>query len=231
MSIFAISDLHLPLGKDKPMDIFGGRWENYIEKLEKNWKSIVSEKDLVLIPGDISWATYLDDAFADLKFIHDLPGRKVILKGNHDYWWSTLNKLKKFIEEHKFTSIDFIQNTAYVWKNTAIAGTRGWNIPNAQTGAEDRKIFEREKQRLILSLEDAKSKKAEKIVVAMHYPPIEQNMINLDFLEIMKAYDVRVCIYGHLHAAAQKFAPVGVFEGVSLRLVSCDYLNFMPILI
>ncbi len=231
MSIFAISDLHLPLGKDKPMDIFGGRWENYIEKLEKNWKSIVSEKDLVLIPGDISWATYLDDAFADLKFIHDLPGRKVILKGNHDYWWSTLNKLKKFIEEHKFTSIDFIQNTAYVWENTAIAGTRGWNIPNAQTGAEDRKIFEREKQRLILSLEDAKSKKAEKIVVAMHYPPIEQNMINLDFLEIMKAYDVRVCIYGHLHAAAQKFAPVGVFEGVSLRLVSCDYLNFMPILI
>ncbi len=231
MSIFAISDLHLPLGKDKPMDIFGGRWENYIEKLEKNWKSIVSEKDLVLIPGDISWATYLDDAFADLKFIHDLPGRKVILKGNHDYWWSTLNKLKKFIEEHKFTSIDFIQNTAYVWENTAIAGTRGWNIPNAQTGAEDRKIFEREKQRLILSLEDAKSKKAEKIVVAMHYPPIEQNMINLDFLEIMKAYDVRVCIYGHLHAAAQKFAPVGVFEGISLRLVSCDYLNFMPILI
>ena len=231
MSIFAISDLHLPLGKDKPMDIFGGRWDNYIEKLEKNWKSIVSEKDLVLIPGDISWATYLDDAFADLKFIHDLPGRKVILKGNHDYWWSTLNKLKKFIEEHKFTSIDFIQNTAYVWENTAIAGTRGWNIPNAQTGAEDRKIFEREKQRLILSLEDAKSKKAEKIVVAMHYPPIEQNMINLDFLEIMKAYDVRVCIYGHLHAAAQKFAPVGVFEGVSLRLVSCDYLNFMPILI
>ena len=186
---------------------------------------------MVLIPGDISWATYLDDAFADLKFIHDLPGRKVILKGNHDYWWSTLNKLKKFIEEHKFTSIDFIQNTAYVWENTAIAGTRGWNIPNAQTGAEDRKIFEREKQRLILSLEDAKSKKAEKIVVAMHYPPIEQNMINLDFLEIMKAYDVRVCIYGHLHAAAQKFAPVGVFEGVSLRLVSCDYLNFMPILI
>lgn len=231
MSIFAISDLHLPLGKDKPMDIFGGRWENYIEKLEKNWKSIVSEKDLVLIPGDISWATYLDDAFADLKFIHDLPGRKVILKGNHDYWWSTLNKLKKFIAEHKFTSIDCIQNTAYVWENTAIAGTRGWNIPNAQTGAEDRKIFEREKQRLILSLEDAKSKKAEKIVVAMHYPPIEQNMINLDFLEIMKAYDVRVCIYGHLHAAAQKFAPVGVFEGVSLRLVSCDYLNFMPILI
>lgn len=231
MSIFAISDLHLPLGKDKPMDIFGGRWDNYIDKLEKNWNSIVTEEDLVLIPGDISWATYLEETYADFAFIHSLPGKKLLLKGNHDYWWSTLNKLKNYIEIHQFHSIDFLQNNAFLWDETAICGTRGWNLPNGQMLDEDRKIFEREKQRLILSLEDAKTKKAKRILVAMHYPPIERNGVNQDFLNIMKIYNVQLCIYGHLHAAAQKFAPIGVFDGIRLQLVSCDYLNFMPVLI
>lgn len=228
MAIYAISDLHLPLSINKPMDIFGPKWSNYVERLRENWQNIVNKEDIVIMPGDISWATYLTDAVADFKYIHELNGRKIILKGNHDYWWTTMNKLNSFLETNNFDTIEFLHNTAVVYENTAICGTRGWNIANEHSSDEDKKIFLREKQRLILSLEDARKLNAEEIIVAMHYPPVEKDGINYDFIDIMKEYGVKRCIYGHLHAAAQNYARQGDVNGVNLSLVSCDYLSFIP---
>lgn len=231
MAIFAVSDLHLPLSSYKPMDVFGSKWDNYVERLKENWQKIVKDDDVVIMPGDISWATYLEKSVADFEYINNLNGRKIILKGNHDYWWTTMNKLKKFMNEHEFSSIEFVHNNAVLCGDIAVCGTRGWNIANDNSSDEDKKIFMREKQRLILSLEDAKQKKAKEIIVAMHYPPIEKNGINRDFIEIMKEYGVKKCVYGHLHAAAQNFAYQGDVDGIDLRLVSCDYLNFVPKLV
>ncbi len=231
MAIFAVSDLHLPLSVNKPMNVFGSKWDNYVEKLRENWQKIVLPSDIVIMPGDISWATYLEDSVADFEYINSLNGRKVILKGNHDYWWTTMNKLNKFMSEQGFDTIEFIHNTAAMYGDTAICGTRGWNIAHDDSSEEDKKIFMREKQRMILSLEEANRKKAKEIIVAMHYPPVEKNGTNHDFIEIMKEYGVKKCIYGHLHAAAQSFACQGDVEGVELSLVSCDYLNFIPKLI
>lgn len=231
MAIFAISDLHLPLGVNKPMDVFGSKWSNYVERLRDNWQKIVSKDDIVIMPGDISWATYLEDSVKDFEYINSLNGRKVILKGNHDFWWSTMNKLREFLAEHSFDTIEFVHNTAVMYGDTAICGTRGWNIAHENSSDEDKKIFLREKQRMILSLEEAKKKGAKRIIAAMHYPPVERDGDNFDFIDIFKEYGVRKCIYGHLHAAAQSYAVQGDVMGVDLELVSCDYLKFVPKLI
>lgn len=231
MAIFAISDLHLPLGVNKPMDVFGSKWSNYVERLRDNWQKIVSDDDIVILPGDISWATYLEDSVKDFEYINSLSGRKVIVKGNHDYWWTTMNKLNMFMKNHDFNSIDFIHNTSVLYGDTAICGTRGWNIAHEDSSDEDKKIFMREKQRMILSLEDAKSKGAKEIIAAMHYPPVERGGVNFDFIDIFNEYGVKKCIYGHLHAAAQSYAVQGDIRGVELKLVSCDYLKFIPKLI
>lgn len=231
MSIFAISDLHLSLNGEKPMDIFGGTWDNYTERMMKNWNSIVTENDIVIVPGDISWATYIEDAVADFSYVNSLNGKKLILKGNHDYWWTTVNKMNNFLKENDFDTIEIIQNNAIMYNDIAICGTRGWTIPSSASMSDDRKIFEREKQRLILSLEDAKAKKAKEIIVAMHYPPIDKSTYNSDFIDIMSTYGVNICIFGHLHAQAHAFAPTGNHSGIELKLVSCDYLNFIPALL
>lgn len=139
MAIFAISDLHLSLSTDKPMDIFGSNWENYTERMRENWNRIVSPEDLVLIPGDISWAMYLQEAQEDFSYINALNGQKILLRGNHDYWWTTLNKMERFVEEQGFDTLHFIKNTAFLWNGTAICGTRGWTIAGAGASAEDKK--------------------------------------------------------------------------------------------
>ena len=231
MSIFAISDLHLSFSCDKPMDIFGKRWEGYIEKLIKNWNFVVNTDDIVIMPGDTSWGMYLEECFEDFKFLNELNGKKVILKGNHDYWWNSKSKLKKYILENNFDTIGVIQNDCFIYKDTAICGTRGWMIPQQSSEGLNKKIFEREKLRLILSLEDAKKKPVEEIVVAMHYPPVDFDSSRADFIEIMKQYGVKKCIYGHLHGTAHKKAICGMFDGIDLKLVSCDYINFTPMLI
>ncbi len=231
MAIFAISDLHLSLNGEKPMNVFSSHWDQYTRKMEEQWNKIVKKEDLVIVPGDISWAMYLEDTLEDFTYLDRLNGTKLLLRGNHDYWWTTLNKMEKFVKENNFTTIKFLKNTAFLWENIAICGTRGWTIPSPNAEGEDKKIFDRERQRLLLSLEAAKEEHPEEILVAMHFPPVETDSPIPGFMDMMEAYGVSECIFGHLHAAAHRVAPQGDFGGIRLRLVACDYLNFSPILI
>ena len=231
MAIFAISDLHLSLNGEKPMDVFGSRWDNYTDRMEEQWNRVVQDDDLVLIPGDISWAMYLEDTVKDFTYLNRLKGQKLLLRGNHDYWWTTLSKMEKFVEEQGFDSLHFLKNTAFLWGDTAICGTRGWTIPHPDSAGEDKKIYDRERQRLLLSLEAAKSHNVKNILTVMHFPPVEREETSDGFLDIMEEYGVKECIFGHLHASAHKSAPQGIIRGIKMRLVACDYLNFLPCLI
>lgn len=231
MSIFAISDLHLALSIDKPMDIFGERWYNYMERLKKNWIEVVKDEDFVIMPGDISWATYLEQAYEDFEFIEKLPGRKIISKGNHDYWWTTLSKLNKFLDANNFKSISFMHNNSFSIEGITFCGTRGWKCPGDDDfDREDEKIFERELQRLELSLKSSCDKaEGDKIIVAMHYPPFNANREPSKFVEIMRKYNVQRCLYGHLHGGGFKSAVLGNVDGIEFNLVSADFLNFEPL--
>ncbi len=225
MAIYSISDLHLGLSNDKPMDIFGPRWENYLELLQINWQNTVGPEDLVLVPGDTSWATYIDKAEADFRFLHELPGIKLVSKGNHDYWWETLSKLNHYIEAKGFSSIHFLHNTVYQHENIAICAAKGY--PDNGKSEEDMKLLNRELSRLRLSLDKAVQTGAEKIYVMLHYPP----MLQSEFSKILEEYGVSCCLYGHLHGSSHKMATEGVFNGVTYKLVSADYLQFKPYLL
>lgn len=197
MALYAISDLHLALSTDKPMDVFGARWANYMERLNEQWRLAVTGEDTVIMPGDISWATYLDNAVEDFAMIDSLPGKKIISKGNHDYWWTTMNKLEGFLAANKFSTISFMHNNSFKVGNNVICGTRGWNIPGDDGfNAEDRKIYNRELQRLELSLKSSMVLPGERLIVAMHFPVFNSKGVFSDFLEIMQRYGVNLCIYG-----------------------------------
>ncbi len=228
MSIYAIGDLHLSFGVDKPMNIFGEKWQDYEEKIKENWNREINENDTVLIPGDFSWATYMEDCIKDFEFINNLPGKKVLIKGNHDYWWSTIKKMKDFILENNFYNIDFIMNNAIECEDKMIVGTRGWSLNDTDNGE---KMTKREVARLEMSIKDAKAKnKHKEIICAMHYPPITKNILQNNekspYIELMKNYEVKECIYGHLHGMSHSEAVEGNIDGVNLRLVSSDYLQF-----
>ncbi len=227
MALFAISDLHLSFGTDKPMNIFGSKWEGYTERLFNNWQSKVKEDDIVIIPGDISWATYIEEAYKDFEYINSLNGTKILLKGNHDYWWTTVSKMEKFLNDNNFSTIKILNNTAFMYKGIAICGTRGWNSVPENSVSDDKKIFDREKIRLVLSLESAKALNPDKIIVAMHYPPITEEQSS--FFEILKEYKVSRCVYGHLHGPSHQNAIVGEVDGIKIDLVSGDYINFDPL--
>jgi len=228
VAIYALADLHLSFSADKPMDVFGAKWENYTEKIKNNWQSIVSDDDLVIIPGDVSWATYLSDAYEDFKFINNLPGKKVIIKGNHDYWWTTLKKMEDFLTENHFDTIKILNNTAIAFEGAAICGTRGWSVQE-NNDEDDERIIAREKQRLILTLEEAVKLKKEELIVGIHYPPFDRHGEENGFLEIMRNYDVDICVYGHLHSYAHKNAVEGDVDGINLRLVAGDFVDFCPV--
>ncbi|MDQ2086674.1 metallophosphoesterase [Herbivorax sp. ANBcel31] len=230
MAVYAISDLHLSYGVNKPMDIFGDRWVNYMDKLKENWEKTIKRDDYTLIPGDISWATYLDQAKKDFEFIENLPGRKIISKGNHDYWWTTMSKLKKFLENNNFKTIDFMHNNSYNIQSFIVCGARGWKCPGDDGFTlEDKKIYERELNRLELSLNNVdKDAKSEDIIVMMHYPPFNSSKEPSGFVEIMREYGVKKCLYGHLHGISFNNAVEGKIEGIDFKLVSSDYLSFMP---
>ncbi|NLK87880.1 MAG: serine/threonine protein phosphatase [Clostridiaceae bacterium] len=247
MALYAISDLHLAMSIDKPMDVFGNRWADYMGRLEKNWRSMITSGDHVIVPGDISWATYLEQAYEDFRFIHELPGRKIISKGNHDYWWTTKSKLDKFLDENGFDSISFMHNNSYCAGEDVICGTRGWVMPGeVGFGAEDEKIYKRELQRLELSLKNAAAAAPvglpgpvaepcstaiapRRVIVALHYPPYNSKGEFSGFMDIMKKYDVKLCIYGHLHGDACADAIDGNHEGIDFKLVSADHLGFAPV--
>lgn len=229
MAIFAIADLHLSFNENKPMNIFGERWQNHEEKIKQDWLKKVTEKDTVLLPGDFSWSMYLKDTKADFEYLDKLPGRKILLKGNHDYWWSTLNKMQKYVEENNFKNIDFLYNNSYEVEGNIIAGTRGWVQSNEQ---EDKKMINRESIRLEISIKDGIQKFGEDkpIIICMHYPPYtnynKQNLIDSPFIEIMRKYNVKKCIYGHLHGESIKEAIQGNIKGIDTTLVSADGVNF-----
>lgn len=230
MSIYAIADLHLSLNEKKPMDIFGDNWKSHEKKIKEDWQTKVKENDLVLLPGDFSWAMHLKDMYEDFKFINDLPGKKILLKGNHDYWWTTLTKMREFIEKNNFENIDFLYNNSYEYNNTSIVGTRGWSLTDNENGD---KMNHREQERLKLSLEDAiKNEEDKEIICIMHYPPIKRNEDNnfidfsCEYIDIMKKYNVQTCLYGHLHGNSHKEAFEGIYQGINFKLVSADYLNF-----
>lgn len=224
MALYAIGDLHLCLGAPKPMDVFGGAWVGYMEKL-KDGLSCITENDTTVLLGDLSWALGLEEAKADFAWINEIPGRKIILKGNHDYWWSTASKFYKFCEEHGFSDQLILNNNHYEYEGYAICGTRGWFFEEERSGAHDEKVFRRELIRLETSLKSAGDLPK---MVFLHYPPRYKGYECKEILELLKAYDVRRCFYGHLHGFSHGLAMEGLWDGVDFRLVSADKLNFKP---
>ena len=227
MALWAIGDLHLSLGADKPMDIFGGAWVGYMDKLREGL-SVIGPEDTTLLLGDLSWALDLQQAREDFAFINEIPGRKIILKGNHDYWWSTVAKFNKFCEENAFTDQLILNNNSYEYGNVAICGTRGWFYEEDRSGEHDEKVFKRELMRLEASLKAAGE--MEKLVF-LHYPPRYKGYECPEILALLKQYGVRKCYYGHLHGASHGLAMEGIWDGIEFRLVSADRLNFKPYMV
>ena len=224
MALYAIGDLHLCLGAAKPMDIFGGSWVGYMEKL-RDGLSVITEDDVTVLLGDLSWALDLENAKEDFAFINAIPGKKIILKGNHDYWWSTAAKFHKFCDANGFSNMELLNNNCFVYQDLAVCGTRGWFFEENRSGEHDVKVFKRELMRLEASLKAAGER--EKIVF-LHYPPRYKGYTCDEILDLLQIYGVRRCFYGHLHGPSHKLAMEGLWDGVEFRLVSADYLEFQP---
>lgn len=227
MRIFAIGDLHLSLSSDKPMDVFGSNWDNHGERIAEAWKEAVEPGDLVLIPGDISWAMQLKDAAPDIDFVGALPGRKVIMRGNHDYWWNSVSKVRSILPKDMWA----LQNDAVELENVVIAGSRGWMCPGSAgfDVSEDKHIYEREVLRLELSL--SKAAKDKPVIAMLHYPPFNEKRLPSGFTELFERYGVKTVVYGHLHGKSCKNAFEGERNGVEYILCSADHLDFKPKLI
>ena len=229
MAIYAIADLHLSFSEDKPMDIFGDNWENHAEKIKENWIKQVKEEDYVILPGDFSWEMYLNNTKLDFQYLNSLPGTKILLKGNHDYWWTTLTKMNEFIKGNGFKNIYFLYNNSYLVEDKIIVGTRGWNILDTEN---DSKMIKRENARLELSIQDGLEKYGsdKEIIVFMHYPPINKSDLmggeKTEFVKTFQKYNIHRCFYGHLHGLSHKEAIEGLVNGIEYKLISADYLNF-----
>jgi len=225
MALYAIGDLHLCLGAEKPMDIFGGAWVGYIEKLRQGL-SVIRPEDTTVLLGDLSWALELSQAKPDFAWINEIPGRKIILKGNHDYWWSTAAKFYKFCDENGFSDQWILNNNHYVYEDYAICGTRGWFFEEERSGEHDEKVFRRELMRLEASLKSAGELHK---LVFLHYPPRYKGYECKEILGLLEKYEVRRCFFGHLHGASHGLAMEGLWDGVDFRLVSADKLQFKPL--
>lgn len=222
MAVFAIADLHLSSG-DKPMDVFGSHWENHFERISRSWRESVGQDDVVLLPGDISWAMKLDDACEHLEAIGRLPGQKVLLRGNHDYWWSAIGRVRAALPPGMYA----VQNDAMTLGGVRICGTRGWVMPGEDTSADDRRIYEREIIRLEMSLKRAQALACDgPLIVMTHFPPLSVAEPDTAFTRLMEQYGVQKAIYGHLHGPATRCAFNGEHNGIDYRLVSCDALDF-----
>lgn len=224
MKIFAISDLHLSINSNKPMNIFGPQWDNYLDIIEKDWQAKVSNDDIVLIAGDISWAMKLDDAIPDLKYINKWNGKKVIIRGNHDFWWSSIGGVRAVLPEGMYA----IQNDAIRFDGVVLCGTRGWVVPEyIHKSEQDKKIYERELMRLKLSLDTAKRIKQEGdiLICMIHYPPFNSKLLDSDFTKLFEEYGVEIVVYGHLHGENVYAKEYHYKNGVKYYLTSCDLVK------
>lgn len=228
MSLFVIGDLHLSFSVDKPMDIFGNNWENHAEKIKNNWIEKVHPEDTVILPGDFSWATYLEESKEDFEFLNSLPGKKILSKGNHDYWWTTLTQMRKFLKENNIENVDFLYNNAFEVEGKVLVGARGW--VNLYKEDDNYKILKRENDRLKLSIAFANKEfdnSLEKIAF-IHYPPFYKESVpeEIDFIKTLKDNNIKRCFYGHLHGPSHKDAFEGMLEGIEFKLISSDFLDF-----
>jgi len=224
MALFAIGDLHLCLGAPKPMDIFGGNWVGYMDKLAQGL-SVIQPEDTTVLLGDLSWSLDLTSARADFEWINNIPGRKIILKGNHDYWWSTASKFHAFCQINNFRDMHILNNNYHIYDGHAICGTRGWFFEEDRSGLHDEKVFKREILRLEASLKAAGDLRK---IVFLHYPPLYKGYLCHEIIALLHKYDVRRCFYGHLHGPSHNLALEGVHDGIEYRLVSADRLDFRP---
>lgn len=236
MSLFSIADLHLSEAVNKPMDVFGSRWTDYRNKLTNRWRSIVTDDDTVIVPGDISWGLSLDEAIPDLKLLDSLPGKKIIGKGNHDLWWGTASKVYKAFEENGITTIKLLHNNAFEVEDYIISGTRGWYVEekyqNTQSETDYAKIVAREAGRLTASLNEALKLRGDsdrQILVYFHFPPVFNGFVCRELVDVLKNYGIKQIYFGHIHATY--FIPKTTeFEGISMTLISADYLDFIPMI-
>ena len=224
MSVFTISDLHLSLGTNKPMEVFG--WDNYVKRIESNWKRLVKNEDTVVIPGDFSWALKLEESLEDFKFLNSLPGKKLLLKGNHDLWWSTVKKVNEFFVKNNIDTVELVFNNAVAVEDFAVCGTRGWLFSGAE---DDKKIIDREAGRLRRSLEEAVKTGREPLVFT-HYPVAYGEERCDELINVLKEFDIKTVYYGHIHGNGFNNA-IPEFDGIKLKLVSSDCINFVPYLI
>ena len=222
MSIYAISDLHLSLGTNKPMDIFG--WDNHTERIRANWLRIVKESDTVVLPGDFSWGLKLEESLEDFKFLESLPGKKIILKGNHDLWWSTVKKVQEFFKQNDILSVSLLFNNSYECGEYVICGTRGWCFPE---NSADKKVIAREVGRLKASLESG-LKTGLKPLVFLHYPPAYAEDKCQEIIDVLKQYHIDTVFHGHIHGKGFNRS-IGEYEGIKLKLISSDCIVFLQI--
>ena len=235
MSLFVMADLHLDIkSNQKSMEIFGNRWQNYVTKIKSNWLHLVTDQDTVIIPGDISWALNLNESIYDLKWIDSLPGKKILLKGNHDFWWATSSKMNKFLEENEIKSITIMNNNAYIVEDFIVCGSRGWftdrSMQNAAQNVDYAKIINREIIRLRMSLEEAKKLKGDtdkEIIAFLHFPPVWGDFRCEEILQLLNEYNIKRCYFGHIHS---NYTALSHFyeEDIEFKLISADYLDFIP---
>ena len=225
MALYAIGDLHLSLGSDKSMDVFGGDWSNYLDKIRVGFDSL-GPGDVCVLCGDTSWGMSLEESLEDFKFLGGLPGEKIILKGNHDYWWTTISKMKEFFHRNGIENIDILNNNCFFYDGAAICGTRGWLTDGDTDDPQNAKIMAREAIRLRASLEAAGA--AEVKLCFFHYPPRFNNFACLDFVDLLNEFGVKQCWYGHIHSHGHRFAVRGEVEGIYYEMVSADFVDFTP---
>ena len=224
--LYTIGDLHLSFGCDKPMDIFGG-WNDYVLRLEKSWRKLITQNDTVIIAGDISWAMKLEEAYEDFKFINSLPGNTIIIKGHHAYWWGTKNKIEEFLQKNRFNTIQVLFNNSYTVDGISISGSRGWFYDVKD--AENKKVLNREAARLSVSIAAAENKPP---IVFLHYPPVFGDYICDEIMEVLKQNNITQCYYAHLHGrTAHEKAIQGIYEGIKFKMVSADSVDFTPVLV
>ena len=226
MALFAIADLHLSRARNKKMDIFGENWKDHDLKIEQNWRHNIGDDDIVILGGDISWAMRTDEAAVDLEFIDRLPGKKILHSGNHDYWWDSTSKLNNMFE-----SIYFLKNNFFPYKDYAVCGSRGWLCPNdSHFSRHDEKIYKREVLRCTLSFDKAVESGYNKFIFTLHYPPTNDKKERSAFLDIAEKHRPHTVLYGHLHGENSFYASImGEVDGINYKLVSADYLDFMPL--